>query len=117
VCDMFPMGRALGIAGFVVSLALSAYLFEWQHVWSFNADRIELLRALFYASAAGAALALVFSGYRWLPPLLLGAGFALATVLSSTQLGARDLATTGIFLVGVWLSAIFVRPPLMRLRR
>jgi hypothetical protein len=112
---MFRVGRALGIAGFVVALALSVYLFEWQHVGPFNADRVGLLRALFYTSAAGAVLALVFSGYRWLPPLLLGAGFALATGLSRAQLDARHLAITGIFLVGLWLSVIVVRPPLTRL--
>ena len=114
---MFRVGRALGIAGFVVTLALSAYLFEWQHVWPFNADRVGLLRTLFYASAAGAVLALFFSGYRWLPSLILGVGLALATVLSRAQLDARALAIAGIFLVGAWLSAILVRPPLTRLGR
>jgi len=114
---MFWVGRALGIAGFVVALALSAYLFEWQHVWPFNADRIGLLRTLFYASGAGAVLALVFSRYRWMPPLLLGIGFALIASLSEAQLGAQDLAITGIFLVGAWLSTILVRPPLTRLGR
>ena len=114
---MFRVGRALGIAGFVVVLALSAYLFEWQNVWPFNADRIGLLRTLFYASLAGAVLALVFSGHRWLPPLLLAVGFALAYGLSRAQSDARDIAIIGMFLVGTWLSAIVVRPPLTRLGR
>ena len=114
---MFGMGRALGIAGFVVALALSAFLFEWQHVWPFNADRVGLLRALFYASEAGAVMALVFSPIRWLPSLLIGVGFALATVLSRAQPDARNFAIIGIFLVGVWLSAIVVRPRLTRLGR
>jgi hypothetical protein len=111
------VGRILGIAGFILALLLSAYLFEWQHVWPFNADRIGLLRLLFYASAAGAVLALIFTRHRWLPPLLLGAGFAFVAGLSSAELDARGLLITGIFLVGAWMSAVMVRPPLARLRR
>ena len=108
------MRRILGFLGFILASLLSIYLFEWQHVWQFNADRVGLLRSVFYGCAAGALLALIIGRSRWLPAGLLALSFALAAGLSRAQFDMRTVGLEVAFVVGAWLCTILARPPLMR---
>ena len=107
------MQRVFGFLGFILVTALSIYLFEWQQVSQFNADRVGLLRLVFYGCSAGAFLALIVGRFRWLPAALLALGFALAAALSRAPFDMWSAGLDLAFVGGAWLCAILARPPLM----
>jgi hypothetical protein len=108
------MQRFVGLLGFIIVLAISVYLFEWQHVWQFNADRVLLLRAIFYGLSAGALVALAIGKHWWLPAVLIASSFAVAGVLSNAQISLRGISLALAFVLGIGLCAFLVRPPLIR---
>ncbi|HYZ47440.1 MAG TPA: hypothetical protein VE567_00950, partial [Sphingomonas sp.] len=91
---------------------LSWLVFELTNVWSFNADSIPALRAIFAILVISAAGLFLFSRWRLLPAALLLAVFVVTTALSNAVVTVPYLVSAGavVLLVG-WVSRKF-GPPL-----
>jgi hypothetical protein len=108
------MQRILGLLGFMLAISISGFLFEWQNVWPFNADRVQLLRLVFYGFSIAALVALAVGRHWWLPPVLLAFGFVGAAALSNAQFDVRTVSLIFAFILGAAICSALVRPPLMR---
>lgn len=108
------MTRILGLFGFVVIAALSTFLFEWQHVWGFNDDRIELLRVVFYVCLGAALFAMLVAKLAWLPAALLTLGFVLTDILSRAPPDMRDWGLASLLVIGALICGAIARPPVLR---
>ena len=111
------MGRTVGLLSLFVVLALSIFLFEWQNVWEFNADRVQLLRLIFYGCAFAALVAALAGPLTWLPPAILAAAFVVTAFLSRAEVEFRSVVVSGFFVVATLVSSALIRPPVIRSRR
>ena|SRR6185312_323635 len=110
------MRRIFGLTGFALTLGLSVYLFEWQNIGSFNGDRIELLRFLFYGSLSAAAIAALVGKRPWLPAALVALAFVLTAAVSRAAVDARALTIAAVFVVAAFACSAILRPPLISSR-
>ena len=110
------MKRIVGLFGFIFALALSALVFEFQNIWPFNQDKIQLLRLIFYAFSAMAFLSIGVGTHRWLPAALLALAFALIGILSNAKFELSSFALASFFIFLAAMCTVVVCPPLIRRR-
>ena len=110
------MKRIVGLFGFIFALALSALVFEFQNIWPFNQDKIQLLRLIFYGFSAMALLAIGIGTHRWLPAALLALAFALIGIFSNAKFELTSFVLASSFIFFAAMCTVVVCPPLIKRR-
>lgn len=111
------MRRIFGLIGFALILVLSVYLFEWRNIGSFNGDRIELLRLLFYGSLSGATIPVLVGKRPWFPAALVALAFMLTAAVSRAAVDVRAVTIAALFVLAAFGCSAILRPPLISARR